>query len=469
MSATEKNMSFKNAICAFFGGRLYPPLVCLFVLLGYYTGREMIFGYINVLIFCFSLWFVEDAKHTLPIAGTFMFQISPGHAPTIPARSDYFFEGNRPYFIAILIVIVLVSFAAFVIRTKAYLDFTPKKCPLIFYMILLGGAMIANGFLCDAHTAADLLLGLAEAFGFLFFFAIFYFGFRKKTLKEIEAYFCYCTVFIAAVILIQMGVLYATENVLREDGAINSSKIVLGWGVSTVIGGMLTPLIPLLIYGAMRHRYPAIYLSMAILVLAACFFSMSRTALGVSALFFAICMAIGCFCGKRKTLFQLTTILMCLVLIVALIGYSEEVYQLFAVYFEKGLSNNGRLPLWKKCVDAFFDHPLFGQGFFGLGLGEGVSHFAHNTVFQMLGACGTVGIVTYLLYRIESVYLFFKRPTLFKSFLAIAAATTVVGSLLDVFLFVFFPLIYHSALLALGAALNLAQEEDEGLSPPALR
>ncbi len=449
----------KDAICAFFGGRLYPPLVCLLVLLGYYTGAEMIFGYLNVLIFCFSLWFVDNAKHALPIGATFIFQISPGHAPTIPARSDYFFEGARPYFIAVLIVIVLVSLAAYVIRTRAYLDFTVKKCPMIPYMALLGIAFITNGFFSDTNTVKDLLLGAAEAFALFFFFALFYFGFRKSALKDIEGYLCYCTVWVAAVILLQMGILYATGDVLREDGAINAGKIVLGWGVSTVIGGMLTPLIPILLYGAMRRRHPVPYFVTAFLVLLACFFSMSRTALGVSALCFAVSMAIGCFFGERKTMFQMTSIIMVLVMVVAMIGYSEEVYQLFAVYFEKGLSNNGRLPLWKKCVDEFFAHPLFGAGFFGLSLGEGVSHFAHNTVFQMLGACGTVGIIAYLLYRIETVYLFFKRPSLFKSFLSVAAAATVVGSLLDVFFFVFFPLIYHSALLALAAVINLDEEQ----------
>lgn len=455
----EKN-EVKEKICAFFGSRLYPPFVCLFVLLGYFTGCELIFGSINVLIFCFSLWFTENAKHALPLGATFLFQISPGHAPTIPARSDYFFEGARPYFIAVLLLVLFASLASFVYRTRAYRDFTFKKCPLLLYMTLLSIAFVLGGIFSDGHTPKDVLLGLAESLAFFFFFALFFFGFRKSALKDIEGYFCYCTLCTAAVILIQMAELYITEDVLRPDGAINSANIVLGWGVSTVIGGALTVLIPMLLYGAMRRRYPIPYFVAAVLVLVGCFCSTSRTALGVGVLFFALSMLVGCFFGERKTTFQLASLVIVLAVLITLIGYFDEIRTLFSVYFEKGISSNGRLELWKICVDAFFEHPLFGAGFFGLGLGEAVSHFAHNTILQMLGACGAFGIIAYLLYRIETVYLFIKRPSLFKSMMGLAAGALVVASLLDIFIFAFFPMIYHSALLALASILGQKEEQD---------
>lgn len=446
-------------IRSFFASYYYPPIACLFVLLGYFTGLELIFGSLSLLLFCLSLWFCENIRHALVFGATFMYQISPGHAPTIPARSDYFFEGARPYIIAVLLVMLIASFTAYVLRTKAYRGFNFKECPLLFYMALLSLSFVLGGIFSETHTGKDILLGLAETLSFFFFFALFYFGFRGDALKDIEGYFCYSTLCISSVILIQMAELYLTEDVLRADGAINQSKIVLGWGVSTVIGGALVVLIPMLLYGAMRRRYPIPYFIAAVLVLIGCFLSTSRTALGVGALIFAVCMLIGCFFGERKSTFQLTSLILLLIFLLTMIGYYDEVRRLFAVYFEKGISGSGRFELWKKCVDAFFDHPLFGAGFFGLELGASVSHFAHNTILQMLGACGSFGIIAYLLYRIETVYLFAKKPSLFKTMLGMAALALIIASLLDIFIFAFFPMIYHSATLALACILSRPAEE----------
>ncbi len=460
MDRTELIANSKRTLTWFFGSRYYPPFVCALVLLGYFTGLELVFGSINVLFFCLSLWISESAKHILIVAGTFIYQISPGHAPTVPARSDYFFEGARPYVIAVLLAALIVSFVAYSMRTGVYKTFNFKECSLLWPMLVLASAFLLNGLGSDTYSVGDFLLGAAEAFAYFAFFLLFYFGFRKQDLEKIDSYFCYCTLWIAAVILAQLAHLYLTGNVFREDGAINVYEIHLGWGVSTVIGAALSVLIPVLLYGAMRRSRPIPYFIMAILTLLGCFFSMSRTALGVGALFFGACLLIGCFFGHRKTLFQTASLLMILVLLVALIGYFDDIHRLFSVYFEKGLSASGRLPLWKKCVDGFFDHPLFGAGFFGLEIGAAVSHFAHNSILQMIGAGGLFGIIAYLVYRIETVFLYLKRPNLFKTMMGLSAAALVVASLLDVFLFSFICMLYHSALLALTTILNREEEAE---------
>ena len=455
--------AIKDLLIQFFGGRYYPPFVCALVLLGYFTGLEVLFGTLNVLLFCLSLWLTDSAKHVLIVAGTFMYQISPGHAPTVPARSDYFFTGIRPYLIALLIIVLFVSFFAYAKRTEVYRSFNFKDCPLILPMLVLAAAFLLNGIGSETYAFKEFLLGFAEAGAYFLFFLLFYFGFRKRDLEKIDSYFCYCTLWIAFVILVQLAILYFTGDVWREDGAINVGRIQLGWGVSTVIGAHLAVLIPVLLYGAMRRRYPIPYFIMACLTVLGCFLSMSRTALGVGALFFGISLLIGCFRGQRKTLFQITSLLIVLFILIAFIGYFEDIRRVFAVYFEKGFESNGRWELWKKCVDNFFDHPLFGAGFFGLELGEAVSHFAHNTIMQMIGACGLFGIIAYFIYRIETIFLYTERPTLFKTMLGLSAAALVVASLLDIFLFSFFSMIYHSALLALTVILN--REQIASISP----
>jgi hypothetical protein len=431
------------------------------VLLGYFTGLELLFGSLNILLFCLSLWITDSAKHILIVAGTFMYQISPGHAPAYPANSDYFFTGIRPYIMALLIIALISSFSAYVIRTKIYQTYNRKDCALLWPMLVLASAFLLNGIGSDKYTGKDFLLGFAEAFAYFAFFLLFYFGFRKKDLEDIEKYVCTCTLLIAATILFQLATLYLFDDVCREDGAINVYLIRLGWGVSTVIGAHLAVLIPILLYGAMRRPWPTLYFAMACLTLLGCFLSGSRTALGVGVLFFGIGILIGCFYGKRKTLFQITSLLIILFCIIALIGFFESIRNLFAMYFEKGFRSTSRWEIWKQCVDGFFDHPLFGAGFFGLELGKEISHFAHNTIMQMIGACGLYGIIAYFIYRIETIFLYLERPTLFKTMMGLSAASLVIASLLDIFLFSFCSMIYHSALLALTAILN----REEGATP----
>ncbi|MBQ8268089.1 MAG: O-antigen ligase family protein [Clostridia bacterium] len=455
--------AIKDLLIRFFDSPYYPPFVCALVLLGYFTGLEVLFGSINILLFCLSLWLTDSAKHVLIVAGTFMYQISPGHAPTVPARSDYFFTGIRPYLIALLIIALFVSFFAYVKRTEVYRSFNFKDCPLILPMLLLAAAFLLNGIGSETYAFKEFLLGFAEAGAYFLFFLLFYFGFQKKDLADIEHYFCTCTLLMAATILFEIAMLYLFGDVFREDGAINIYVIQLGWGVSTVVGAHLAVLIPVLLYGAMRRPRPILYFVMACLTLLGCALSMSRTALGVGVLFFGISLLIGCFYGKRKTLFQITSLLIVLFLLIVLIGFFDDLRRLFAVYFEKGFTTSGRWGMWKQCVDAFFDHPLFGAGFFGIGLGAEVSNFAHNTIMQMLGACGLFGIIAYLIYRTETVFLYLERPSLFKTMLGLSAAALVVASLLDIFLFSFFSMIYHSALLALTVILN--REETRSLSP----
>ena len=150
--------------------RFYPPLVCLLVLLGHFSGKELIFGAINVLLFSFSLWILDSAKHSLIFFGTFLYQVSPGHEPTIPSSSDSYFEDGHLVLIVILAVILLGSFAAYVIRTKAYLGISFESCSLLIPMLVLAAALILNGIFSNKHTSNDFWLGTAEAAAFFFFF-----------------------------------------------------------------------------------------------------------------------------------------------------------------------------------------------------------------------------------------------------------------------------------------------------------
>ena len=70
------------------------------------------------------------------------------------------------------------------------------------------------------------------------------------------------------------------------------------------------------------------------------------------------------------------------------------------------------------------------------------------------------GIVSYLIYRIETIFLFFGRPSLFKTMMGLSMLSLAVASLLDTFLLSFYAMIYYSALLALASVLNREERAD---------
>ena len=74
---------------------------------------------------------------------------------------------------------------------------------------------------------------------------------------------------------------------------------------------------------------------------------------------------------------------------------------------------------------------------------------AHNTVFELLGSTGIFGLSAYVTYIFESVRICFKKPSLYKTMLGLTVFAIVLESLLDVFVFCFYPMLYPLAALAI--------------------
>ena len=72
----------------------------------------------------------------------------------------------------------------------------------------------------------------------------------------------------------------------------------------------------------------------------------------------------------------------------------------------------------------------------------------HNTVLELMAACGIVGLAVYLVHRVQTVISFFKNITMERSFIALTILPILILSLLDVHIFVIFPTLIYSGLLA---------------------
>lgn len=126
------------------------------------------------------------------------------------------------------------------------------------------------------------------------------------------------------------------------------------------------------------------------------------------------------------------------------------------------MSDNGRYSLWRKSFDFFLENPVFGKGFYTLDLSTPnsfavlyekfgiklVPDFAHNTVFELLGATGIVGFATYSAYRISTLVIASRRASLERFSWVAAALYIAVASLVDNFVFQIFSPILYTVIMA---------------------
>ena len=135
------------------------------------------------------------------------------------------------------------------------------------------------------------------------------------------------------------------------------------------------------------------------------------------------------------------------------------------------ITGSGRTSLWKGGFEYFKSSPVFGVGFYSdlyadyLGGFNGFSgmsfipHMCHNTVIQLMSACGIVGLITYLVHRVQTVISFFRNVTYDRTFIALTMLSLIGLSLVDNHLFNIFPTIIYACLTAVLCASGKREKE----------
>ena len=460
MEKTEKELSLSSFLTfdgwrIFFLGRAYPFLIATFVLFGNITSLDYYVNFIITGLFVFAMIISDTVRPFFITACSYIYQISIPHAPGYPTYSDFFFSGWRRFASVILIAFVVLAFVIFVVRNKIYRQAASKRSRLILSVFVFSLALIVNGIFSDSWTYKGLIFGFLNTLVYFFLFFIVAFGFNEREkMKDLIDYFCYISLLISAVIILELLHLFITADGIFRDGAIVKDKVALGWGIWNIIGNSLASLIPVLFYRAMRGKGWLLYFSFATLSCIFAVLSMSRNAFLFSTIAYFLCMVISCFYAENKKFFRIFFLMG--VILVSLFGimFFEEIRLIFSDYFSRGFSDSGRFALWRLAIETFLKSPLFGSGFYGF-FTDAVFEYssfprmAHNTVFQLLSSMGIFGLISYAWYRIETLKVIIKRPSLPKTMLGISMLVFLLGSLLDNFVFNLHPPIYYTIALAL--------------------
>lgn len=447
----------------FFLGEWYPTLSFALVVLGFITGLEAYTVLLNTILMAVAIVSTANIKPMLFYMLTFMLQFNARHLPMKPYYSDYYYTGHRFYIFAISGVIIVLAVLIYLAKSKILRFVSWRKIPLLIPLILFCGAMLLNGFLVDGSSDfMDLVWGGGQVLVYLVIYLLCYLGLRNENRGELLDYFRYIVILMSWVVILESAwFILSGEESFAE--VINARSLALGVGNCNIVGVHAAMLIPANFYGFMKGKRPYFSLVTAFAVYGVALISTSRNAMLFGTVYLVVSFIYCAFFGqKRKEMGGLILVMGgCLAAFTFI--FREQVVSVLSLYLERGMGNNGRYPLWQKSFEMFLESPIFGKGFYSLDLStpnsfdklsfELVPDFAHNTVFELLGATGIVGFVTYSIYRISTLVIAFRKPTAERVALVASALYVAVASLLDNFVFQIFSPVFYTVTMVMAVLL----------------
>ncbi len=435
-------------IKSFYMGPIYPALVCAVVLIGNLTALELFSNILLVILTVGSLLICDSIKPFIAPLCTFYMQVSLPNSPFYPSRSDYYATGWRLPCIIISAVLVFAAIFVFVFKNRVFGRIKAESTPLLTMFPLLTVAFLASGAFSSEWSIKNLLFGLANIFVYVLLFALIFHGFSDSDKgEELLKYLSYVAMLIALVISAELIHLYLTNENIFVNGSVDKNQVALGWGIWNLIGVSLTILIPVIFAGIHNNRYPWLYFATATLAWLMAVLTLSRNALIFSTLIYAVCVIISCFKGKNKPVFRIITAIGVVAAVILVILLWSKIKALLGDYFDRGFSDNGRFEIWSAAFKNFLEAPVFGNGFYTLKVENFYSYgpvplMAHNTVLQLLSSMGVFGIAAYVSYMKNLFEPVVVYPTLGKTFLALSVIIINLQSMLDNFVFNFYPILF---------------------------
>ncbi len=439
---------------AIYNSKSYALLITLLILAGYVTNLEVAFFAVMVLLTVVGCLVAYDFRFAMmPFLATIFF-VTIEHTPGPPTSSPYYATAPILPLLIFLFGAIFAGFVIFVVRNRHRANAFPKK-GIFLSLLLWCVAVCLNGAFSAEYTVSNLAFSMTFPLALLATFLLFALFVRFE--DGAFEHFVFCLVLAGMLIVLQFASVSLTgEFSVGADGAIQKDSITLGWAVHNSFAGLLTALIPACFYFAATHKYGWLFYGFGLLEFLVAVLSQSRAATLVGAGILVLCMAVSCFVGKNRRINRFITLGVIIVGAIGVIFLHEKIMGVLHNFMTSGFNDNGRFELWKNGIDQFLKHPIFGAGFYdhGITAPEVLSwdidvypYFYHNTVVQMLGSAGIVGIAAYLYHRFCTLRCVLVRPNVGKSFLAIGILAMVLFCMLDVLFFITYPLMYYALML----------------------
>lgn len=451
-----KNSTAVKYIKAALLSKYFPFVTAAVVLACYYLSLDLVailyIGVTGTLITLLSDDITPLITDLLFVRVTLSWKHSPDGSK---GNSDYF---SRPEILTPIIIITVIFLSALIYRLViACIRKKFRFSPTFFTLCGLCAALLLNGAFSKYYNALSFMYGAVLTVLFLGLFAVFKDNItaNKKTFEHIAYGF---TAF-SVLLLVELAVLYIAKDNLFIRIKDDRNLISFGWGPYTSYGVQLAMCIPAVFYLATKKKYGVVYTAYSVFLFLGVILCCSRQAMISAAIIYPVCALILIIKGGCK-IANLCIIAAALIAGIVTVGIlQDKIFDFFRTIFSNVFQNgelngSGRMLLWRQAIDDFRQCPIFGVGFYkgktgGLHLGSRLTPVMyHNTVLQMLGACGIAGLAAYTAHRVQTAVCYFKNVTVERTAVALIIAVLLINSLMDIHLFNIFPTAVYSLLLA---------------------
>ena len=408
-------------------------------------------------------------KDVSPVICLFVFMhvcISMQHSPD--KRVDWCDPAylTSPAFLAQAIVAVLLLISTVIYRiADSIIKKRFKITPLFIGLVAYFTALALNGLFSSKYYFMDTLYGLGMGAIILFMF-VYVSGnvvINESTYKRIAFIF----VALCLTLALQLMVTYITLDVV-QDGVIQRGFIMFGWGTYNQFGMLITLCIPSWFYLAAKYKYGFAFLFGVPFNLVVAVFGMSRQSILMAAVLTILCCVwYLIIVPKRQKLYggAFMSVAAVVALIVILIN-KDNFANIFSGLAASFITGSGRSEIWEDGLKKFLHNPIFGNGFYDLtatemhmpgyngesyGFTQVIPFMCHNTFIQLLFAGGVVGLIAYLIHRVQTVVSLFNNPCAGRFFIMFTMCGILLTSLLDNHIFYPLPLFIYAPLLAVFA------------------
>lgn len=412
-----------------------------------------------ILIALYLSFFGRDYLPLMPIF--ICCYIAPASANNPGRNEGSIFYGSSGTFLLILAGIFVISLILRLARDsrigrKAFFTAERRLLPGILALgaaYLLSGA--GSGHYFD-HGWGNLLF---SAIQFLSVFLLYYlYTGAVRWDKAPAEYMAWTGMCIGFVLLVEIALIYL-RNPILEDGRIQRYLIYTGWGNYNNVGALLTMMIPFAFQLASVKRHSWLYFLSGTLFLIGVVLTCSRTSLLFAAAIYLMSFLLACFKSRnrRSGVIAIAAVFVAALLVVAI--FHKQFFSFLSNLFANHMSIQARVDGYKKGLEQFLKHPLFGGTFYptdyNLFEWSQVDAFTsffpprwHNTLIQLAASCGIVGLAAYGYHRWQTIRLIWKNPSLSNLFIALSIGALLLTSLTDCHFFNVGPTMFYSLALS---------------------
>lgn len=456
-----KNSGFVQAWKDILFSKFFPFITAAISLFCYYLGLDIVFIYYIGITGLIILLFLDDISPLITLLLFMCILISQENSPSnLSESSAYYF--NPAILTQIFVLIGILSLALIYRVTLTCIKKQFSFSPIFWGLCAFSVVLLLNGLFSTDYNTKNLVYGLVMMLCFLGIFV----ALKDNLIMTDEAFerIALSLFALSIVLIFELLAAYFTVDGLYVDGNFYREKLTFGWGMWNTMGMMLLICLPAVFYLASKYKHGFIFTMFATVLFVAIWMSCSRQAMLASLLLYPICLIIllvkgtNCLANICIVICSLVAVAILLVSKDTILNYFKDLISKIVVNGE--LYGSGRVRLWEGGIEYFKSAPFLGVGFYsnlykdfqdgftGFSGMSFIPNMCHNTLIQLLSACGIIGLLTYLIHRVQTIISFFKNITFDRTFIALTILALLIVCLVDNHIFNIFPTIIYSILIA---------------------